>query len=68
MNPKNGSKETDEMCCSTLILATAGPTFSMARVIAVSLDPEISLPVRKFKKKNITNRVDGLFIINLDQD
>tara|TARA_B100001105_G_scaffold153977_1_gene123599 strand:- start:222 stop:356 length:135 start_codon:yes stop_codon:yes gene_type:complete len=41
MNPKNGSKETDEMCCSTLILATAGPTFSMARVIAVSLDPEI---------------------------
>ena len=41
MIPKNGSKETEEVCCSTFILATAGPTKSMARVIAVSLDDKI---------------------------
>ena len=35
-------QDTDVVCCSTFILATAGPTNLIALVIAVSLESEIS--------------------------
>ena len=42
IKPKNGSNEIDETCCSILILATAGPIFSIALVNAVCLELDIS--------------------------
>ena len=50
MKPKNGSKDIEEICCSTFMLATAGPTLFIARVIAVSLDEEILFPSKTMHK------------------
>ena len=46
--PKNGSYEKDDLFFSTFILTTAGPTFSIASVIAVLLVREIGSAKRIF--------------------